>query len=302
MTKKVIIIDDNLTTLKVLQTAFKKLGWMSYGAKNAKNAFDLIYETAPDIIITDAIMPVIGGFKFVRMLREDNIISKIPTIIYSTIEERNAKFYIKKELGEYFLKKTPNMEELTFLAQFVIEKHPVSMNDKLKILKKGIETKVPINPIEIKKEIIKEEIIPNQILIKPPLEKKEEVKKEKNQTYYAIITLLFEQEDTGKLLSLSTVAFETIKKDLNKNEKIYKNEIDEYSVIIYAKDATIAKKRFDNIINIINSIDSMVDVSIGAVEYENNLDFDIEEAYDLAFEALHQTTNKEKTVIKNAKF
>jgi len=303
MTKKVIIIDDNLTTLKIIQTAFGKKGWLAYGARNVHEGFNLIYDTAPDIIIADAIMPIIGGFKFVRMLREDENISKIPTIVYSVIEEKNAKFYIKKDLGEYFLTKTPDTNKVVALSEEIIKKHPISSNYKLIILKKGLLKKMPP---EIKtKETLKEtpQKIENKKLEQSSIEEPQTLKKEetkKNRTYYAVIGLFVEDENDYRRI-LNPDISKKIKESLLKNEKFYKNENDEYNVIIYAKDETLAKQRLNDIINIINSIDNKVDASIGAAEYENNLDFDIEEAYDIAFEALKKTTKKEKTVIRNAK-
>lgn len=304
MTKKVLIIDDNLTTLKILQTAFTKQGWMSYGAKSALEALNLIYDTAPDIVITDAIMPIIGGFKFVRMLREDEVISKIPTIIYSTIEEKIAKFYIKKELGEYFLKKTSDLSELTGLARFVMQEHPVDMRNKLTILKKGIEKRKAKQFVEKEKQNIKKEKI--KAIIEAPTKKEPEIikeeKKEKNLTYYALIALFYDEENDEKSFSaFGSSILEGIKEKLNKNEKVYKNEFDEYSVIIYAINEDFAQKRLDEIISLIKSIDEKIEISIGAIEYENNLDFDMDEAYDIAFSVLNQTASKEKTVIKYAK-
>lgn len=299
MTKKVIIIDDNLTTLKIIQTAFRKRGWAAYGAKNVHEGFNLIYDVAPDIIIADAIMPIIGGFKFVRMLREDENISKIPTVVYSVIEEKNAKFYIKEELGEYFLTKSPDTNRLIDLSEKIIKKHQMSSNYKLMILKKGLLKKMPQRPaVEEKIEEKSEQKTRETPTTAPEIIKKEEPKK--NLMYYAIVSLFVEDEKDFRRI-LNPDISKQIKEGLLKNEKFYKNENDEYGVIIYAKDKSSARQRLNGIIDIVNSIDNKIDISIGVVEYENNLDFDIEEAYDLAFEALKKTTKKEKTVIEDAK-
>ena len=77
MTKKVIIIDDSITQLNLLKTYFAKNDWEVYSAQNAQNAYDIIFDVAPDIIITDAIMPGIGGFQLVKTIRENEKISKI---------------------------------------------------------------------------------------------------------------------------------------------------------------------------------------------------------------------------------
>lgn len=164
MTKKVIIIDDSITQLNFLKSYFAKNGWEVYGAQNAKNAFDMIFDFAPDVIITDAIMPVVGGFQLVKTIREHEKISKLPIIVYSVLNESNAKFYIKEELSEYFLRKEDNIDELLKLAEEIYEKYPIDEKYKSEILKIGLEKNIKEiekikeeDPIQFEEE--KEEII-----------------------------------------------------------------------------------------------------------------------------------------------
>jgi len=134
MTKKVIIIDDSSTQLNMLKNFFEENSFEVYCAKSAKTGYDMIYDVAPDLIITDALMPVLGGFGLVKMIRENKIISKIPIIIYSVISKQSAKIYLKQEFGEYYLKKEDNLEELVDFSNEIIKKHPVSETCKNAIL------------------------------------------------------------------------------------------------------------------------------------------------------------------------
>ncbi len=139
MTKKVIIIDDSLTSLNLIKTAFADAGWEVYGTQHAHRALEMIYDIAPDIIITDALMPVMGGFQFLKLLRSNPSTEKIPVIIYSVLDDKNSKFYVKNERAEYYLKKSENISELTDLANAVTIRHPVSDEYKFNILKTNIE-------------------------------------------------------------------------------------------------------------------------------------------------------------------
>lgn len=139
MTKKVIIIDDSITQLNIIKTAFAKDKWEVFGAQNAKLGLKLIYNTAPDLIVTDAMMPVMGGFQLLSIIRKDETINKIPIIVYSIMEEKNAKFYLREDLGEYYLKKNNELDSLLRLAIMASGKHPVSEEYKLEILKKSID-------------------------------------------------------------------------------------------------------------------------------------------------------------------
>ena len=135
MAKKVIIIDDSITSLNLLKNRFTSADWDVYGTSSAKDGYAMVFDVAPDLIITDAIMPLIGGFQFVRMLRDNPKTSKIPVIIYSVLPENNAKFYLKRDSIEYFLSKNEDIEKLISLSENVVKKHPIDEKYKFEILK-----------------------------------------------------------------------------------------------------------------------------------------------------------------------
>ena len=156
MTKKLVIIDDSSTQLNILKALFANNGWEVCGVQSAKIGYEIIFDFAPDLIITDAIMPLMGGFQLIKMIRENGIISKIPVIVYSILNESNAKFYIKEELSEYFLRKENNQDELLHLAQSIVEKYPLSREYKDEILRTGLKD-IIVAPSEAPKEEPSEE-------------------------------------------------------------------------------------------------------------------------------------------------
>ena len=157
MMKKVIIIDDSATSLNLLKTTFAKNSWEVYGAQNAKIAYEMIYDVAPDIIITDAIMPVMGGFQLLKTIRDDDAISKIPVIVYSILNESNAKFYIHEELSEYFLRKDDNVDELLKMAIEITNKYPLDEDYKKNILTVGLNFAKTLYKKEEETQIIQKE-------------------------------------------------------------------------------------------------------------------------------------------------
>ena len=138
MTKKVIIIDDSTTQLNLLKTILTKNDWEVYSAKSAKIGYEMIFDIAPDLVITDAIMPLVGGFQLVKSIKENPLISKIPVIIYSILDVKHARYYLQDDINEYFLTKSENINSLVELAQKAINEHPVDEEYKLPILEKSL--------------------------------------------------------------------------------------------------------------------------------------------------------------------
>lgn len=168
MTKKLVIIDDSSTQLNILKTLFTNNGWEVCGVQSAKIGYEVIFDFAPDLIVTDAIMPLMGGFQLIKLIRENEKISKIPVIVYSILNEANAKFYIKEELSEYFLRKDDNHNELLKLAQNIIEKFPLNQEYKDEILKVGLHDFRAQSPFEEKKLEIEPEKIEEEIKEEKP--------------------------------------------------------------------------------------------------------------------------------------
>ena len=139
MVKKLIIIDDNSTQLNILKTLSTNQSWDVCGVQNAKIGYEMIFDFAPDLIITDAIMPVMGGFQLIKLIRQNETISKIPVIVYSVLNEVNAKFYIKEEYSEYFLRKESNQDKLIETANRIVEKFPLEDEYKNEILRTGLQ-------------------------------------------------------------------------------------------------------------------------------------------------------------------
>jgi len=135
MTKKVIIIDDSSLQLHLLKIVFSDKQWDVHCATDAQSAWEMIFDIAPDLIITDAIMPSIGGFQFIQNISNNSKISKIPVIIYSVISENAAKFFIKNSKQHYFYRKNQEAKRLVDLAIKAIEENPIDENYKNRILK-----------------------------------------------------------------------------------------------------------------------------------------------------------------------
>ena len=153
MMKKVIIIDDSVTSLNLIKNKFINADWEVFGTTSAKDGFSMIFDIAPDLIITDALMPVIGGFQLIKMIKENDKISKIPVIIYSILSESNAKYYTKENSTKYFLTKNDNIDELLDFANNIINENPIDKEYKLEILKSKIHFNDNLKEIKIPEKL-----------------------------------------------------------------------------------------------------------------------------------------------------
>ncbi|EAR02322.1 response regulator [Maribacter sp. HTCC2170] len=85
------IEDDNIETMKLQRTVSKlQLKHNIIEAKNGEEALGILKSDAelPDFILLDLNMPRMSGIEFLRILKEDDRLKYLPTIILTTSENR----------------------------------------------------------------------------------------------------------------------------------------------------------------------------------------------------------------------
>jgi CheY-like chemotaxis protein len=88
----VLLIDDNLTQLRMREAVLRDAGFSVSSAGTAEQALTFLRSTAPgpDVIVTDHVLPGASGSTFVRVLR--NVCSQIPVIVISGMAEAESEY------------------------------------------------------------------------------------------------------------------------------------------------------------------------------------------------------------------
>ncbi|MCQ2789800.1 MAG: response regulator [bacterium] len=85
--KKVMIIDDNETNLKIMDLVLTKAGYKTDSVINPKFAYDVIKEAKPDVLLLDINMPEVNGFQICKQLKKDPELQNIPIIFVSALKQ-----------------------------------------------------------------------------------------------------------------------------------------------------------------------------------------------------------------------
>lgn len=83
----VLIVDDVPENLAVLHDALDESGYTVLVANNGNAALDIAAEIQPDVILLDAVMPEIDGFKVCKKLKASNQTRHIPVIFMTGLTE-----------------------------------------------------------------------------------------------------------------------------------------------------------------------------------------------------------------------
>ncbi|MGH2447233.1 MAG: response regulator [Chloroflexota bacterium] len=105
MTNSVLIVDDSPTAAPQLKTMFESEGYQVQIALRGEEALDTLRSSKVDLIVTEALLPGMDGFEFVRRVRRDTKSSNVP-IIMLTVRSGPEDYAASYEAGvdEHFLK------------------------------------------------------------------------------------------------------------------------------------------------------------------------------------------------------
>jgi pilus assembly protein CpaE len=83
MAEKILIVDDDLDTLKLVGLILQRHGYQIVAANGGTQALTKATTERPDIILLDVMMPDMDGYEVTRRLRADTSVSHIPIIMFT---------------------------------------------------------------------------------------------------------------------------------------------------------------------------------------------------------------------------
>jgi diguanylate cyclase (GGDEF)-like protein len=95
MKRKLLVADDDRSFHRLISRVFAGTDWQVETAGNGVEAMRSISERAPDVILLDLNMPLLGGRELLARLRKDARLAMIPVIIISgdsSPQEKAAEF------------------------------------------------------------------------------------------------------------------------------------------------------------------------------------------------------------------
>lgn len=100
--KKILIVDDEIKICDVLKSYIESNDFIAYTAENGNKAISLFYNTNPDLIILDLMLPDIGGEEVCKFLRRK---SSVPIIMLTAkIEEEDILSGLEIGADDYITK------------------------------------------------------------------------------------------------------------------------------------------------------------------------------------------------------
>ena len=114
--QSILVIDDEPAIRDMLNIALDAAGFQVKLAEDAKQAYPIIIDTPPDLILLDWMMPGTSGIEFLRRLRREEININIPVIMLTAKVEETSKISGLDSGADDYIAKPFSPRELVSLS------------------------------------------------------------------------------------------------------------------------------------------------------------------------------------------
>ena len=83
MAEKILIVDDDLDTLRLVGLMLQRQGYQISAATNGQQGLDKAFDEDPDLILLDVMMPDMDGYEVTRRMRANTKTTHIPIIMFT---------------------------------------------------------------------------------------------------------------------------------------------------------------------------------------------------------------------------
>ncbi len=91
MPEKILIVDDDLDTLRLVGLMLQKQGYQIVAASSGPQGLELAFSELPDLILLDVMMPGMDGYEVARNLRGNEKTANIPILMFTAKSQLDDK-------------------------------------------------------------------------------------------------------------------------------------------------------------------------------------------------------------------
>jgi len=122
MPEKILIVDDDLETLRLIGVMLQRQGYEISAANTGELAISMARKEKPDLIVLDIMMPMVDGYRVAREIRNDPSTAHIPILIFTAKSQVDDKVAGYEAGADDFLTKPVHPAELSAHIKSLLEK------------------------------------------------------------------------------------------------------------------------------------------------------------------------------------
>lgn len=126
MAGQVLLVDDEPGLRQAVQAYLEDSGFVVQAASNAREGWDLLQRLAPDLVITDIMMPQVDGYQFLKQMREDVRFQSLPVVFLTARGMTSDRIQGYQAGCDAYLPKPFDPDELVAIVENLLERRSLS--------------------------------------------------------------------------------------------------------------------------------------------------------------------------------
>ncbi len=125
MAEKILIIDDDVDTLRLVGLMLQRQGYQISAATNGEQGLSKAFEEKPDLILLDVMMPDLDGYEVTRRLRKNPVTATTPILMFTAKTQLDDKVTGFEVGANDYLTKPTHPSELQTHVKALLARSPV---------------------------------------------------------------------------------------------------------------------------------------------------------------------------------
>ena len=126
--KKIVLVEDEIDTAKVIVKRLATAGYNVMVSQDALQAFRIINEERPDLVILDLMLPGRGGLSVLERMRLSAFTTHIPVVVLTGMKDETHKKKVLDEGVDAYLEKPYEAQELLTVIKDILTRNAQDNN------------------------------------------------------------------------------------------------------------------------------------------------------------------------------
>ncbi|NJL38993.1 MAG: response regulator transcription factor [Leptolyngbyaceae cyanobacterium SM1_4_3] len=122
MEGRLLLIDDEPGLREAVQAYLEDSGFTVEVASNARDGWELLQQTSPDLVISDIMMPQVDGYQFLKQMREDERFQALPVVFLTARGMTSDRIQGYQAGCDAYLSKPFDPDELVAIVSNLLER------------------------------------------------------------------------------------------------------------------------------------------------------------------------------------
>jgi DNA-binding NarL/FixJ family response regulator len=126
MSPRLLLVDDEPGLREAVKDYLEESGFTVQVASNAREGWELLQQSIPDLVISDIMMPQVDGYQFLKQMREDPRFKRLPVVFLTAKGMTTDRIQGYQSGVDAYIPKPFDPDELVAIVENLLERRPVS--------------------------------------------------------------------------------------------------------------------------------------------------------------------------------